>query len=111
MTQAIRSADIVQAEARRAPRDLVDFGTSATTRTGTYDVRIVNISPLGLMARSSGRITKGEKLLFALPHIRTIEAEVRWAEEGRIGIEFAQPIPADHYAMMLAFMPQRQMGW
>lgn len=99
------------ADARRAQRDLVDFVTRASARNGTHEVKIVNISPLGLMGRTGAPIATGDKLLFELPHVRTVEALVRWAEDGRIGIEFARAIEADHYAMMLAFMPQRKTAW
>lgn len=109
MTQANPTHKPSPAEARRATRDLVDFETKASARSGTHHVKIVNISPLGLMGRSNGQIVKGDKLLFDLPHVRTIEAVVRWAEDGRIGTEFSRPIEPDHYAMMLTFMPQRQV--
>ncbi len=103
-----RSAPVTQ---RRATRDLVDFKARATSRSGPHDVQIVNVSPLGLMARVASPLAAGDHLLIELPHVRRIESVVRWAEDGRIGVEFAQAIEADHYAMMLAFMPQRQNGW
>ena len=111
MTATHSARQIAPSEHRRVVRDLVDFGARATSRSGTHEVRIVNISPLGLMGRASAAFQRGDKLLFELPHIRMVEAEVRWAEDGRIGIEFARPIEPDHYAMMLAFMPQRQTAW
>lgn len=92
-------------------RDLVDFKARATSRGGTYGLQIVNISPLGLMARVESPLSAGDHLLIELPHVRSIESVVRWAEDGRIGVEFARGIDADHYAMMLTFMPQRQTSW
>lgn len=99
------------AEQRRAARDLVAFGTRASGRSGTYDIHILNISPLGLMGRCPGDIARGDRLLIELPHVRTVEALVRWVEDGRIGTEFLRAVKPDHYAMMLAFMPQRQNAW
>ncbi|CAN5371397.1 hypothetical protein BH11PSE5_BH11PSE5_32490 [soil metagenome] len=99
------------AEARRARRDLVDFGAPATNASGIHDIRIVNISPLGLMGRVPTTLVAGERLMFDLPHVRRVESVVRWVEDGRIGVEFVRAIPADHYAMMLAFMPQRKTRW
>lgn len=111
MTATQSAEQLASAEHRRVVRELVDFGARATSRSGAHDVRIVNISPLGLMGRTSAPFQQGEKVLFELPHVRMVEAEVRWAEDGRIGIEFAKAIDADHYAMMLAFMPQRRTAW
>ncbi|AUW59105.1 hypothetical protein C1T17_14395 [Sphingobium sp. SCG-1] len=76
-----------------------------------HEVQIVNVSPLGLMGRTQSTIAAGEKLLFELPHIRRAEAVARWVEDGRVGVEFTKPIESDHYTMMLAFMPKRQMQW
>lgn len=96
---------------RRAQRDLVDFGTRASSRSGVYEVQIVNVSPLGLMGRLKGTVAAGDKLLFELPHVRRVESIVRWIEDGRVGVEFTKPIEPDHYPMMLAFMPKRQTQW
>lgn len=96
---------------RRAQRDLVDFGTRATSRSGLHEVQIVNVSPLGLMGRTQSAVAAGDKLLFELPHVRRVESIVRWIEDGRVGVEFVTPIAPDHYTMMLAFMPKRQMQW
>jgi hypothetical protein len=96
---------------RRAERDLVDFGTRAASRSGMHDVHIVNVSRLGLMGRVASAVAAGDKLLFELPHVRRIEAVVRWVEDGRIGVEFARPIEPDHYNAMLAYMPARQTNW
>lgn len=99
------------AELRRAPRELVDFETHATGRGGLRTIRVVNISPLGLMARTDDVVTKGESVIFDLPHVRTVEAIIRWTEDGRIGTEFTTPIAAHDYAAMLSFMPRRQTAW
>ena len=99
------------AKLRRAERDLVDFGTRATGRSGVHDVRVVNVSPLGLMGRVSSAVVAGDKLLFELPHVRRIEAVVRWVEDGRIGVEFMREIESQNYYAMLAFMPARQTNW
>lgn len=96
---------------RRAQRDLVDFTASAVSRSGVHDVKIVNVSPLGLMGRTSGGVTAGDSLLFELPQVGRIESIIRWVEDGRVGVEFLTPIEAARYAMMLAFMPQRQTQW
>lgn len=63
------------------------------------------------MGRVQTPLAAGDRLMFDLPHVRRVESVVRWVEDGRIGVEFVQAIPADHYAMMLAFMPQRKTSW
>ena len=39
------------------------------------------------------------------------EAEVRWAEEGRVGMEFRDPIEPRAYEAMLNIIPPRQTAW
>lgn len=96
-------------ELRRASRDLVDFSAMATSHSGVHQVRIVNISLFGLMGRVSTPLLPGENLLLDLPHVRRIESVVRWAEDGRIGVEFASPVAAEQYSAMLSFMPKRPL--
>jgi hypothetical protein len=98
-------------ELRRAVRELVDFGTKAALRGIMHEVRVINISPLGLMGRIDANVQKGDRLIVELPHVRTVETIVRWIEDGRIGTEFVNAIPADDYALMLVFMPRRQTAW
>jgi hypothetical protein len=109
MRNVTGQAATVPVEQRRTQRDLVDFGAQLIGRAAVYDFRIVNISPLGLMGRIQGEFRPGDEVLVELPHVRLVEAEVRWAEDGRLGLEFMRPIPADHYRMMLTFMPQRKI--
>jgi hypothetical protein len=111
MTKFVRHALPDPSGLRRAPRVLVDFETRATGRAGIREVRVVNISPLGLMARTDENILMGERVIFELPHIRTIEAVVRWVEDGRIGTEFVTPVNARDYETMMQFIPLRQTAW
>ncbi|HEX7782124.1 MAG TPA: PilZ domain-containing protein [Sphingobium sp.] len=98
-------------ELRRAVRELVDFGTSAAVRGIMHDLRVINISPLGLMGRIDADVRKGDRIIVELPHVRTVEAIVRWIEDGRIGTEFTSPVATDDFAHMLIFMPRRQTAW
>lgn len=63
------------------------------------------------MGRIQTAVVAGDKLLFELPYVRSVESVVRWVEDGRIGVEFLSAITPDRYSAMLAFMPQRQMNW
>ncbi|CAN5163986.1 hypothetical protein BH10PSE12_BH10PSE12_24770 [soil metagenome] len=99
------------ADLRKATRELVDFETQGTINGAPYAVRVVNISPLGLMARTDEDIRKGDRLIVELPHLSSITAIVRWVEDGRIGTEFVRPINDRDYAPMLAVMPRRLTAW
>ncbi|HKR16366.1 PilZ domain-containing protein [Rhizorhapis sp.] len=99
------------AHARRAGRDLVDFKTSFSSYQGEGDLHVVNISRLGLMARTKAAVSKSERLIVQLPLCGKVEALVRWVEDGRIGTEFVTPVCERTYARMLALMPGRQQAW
>jgi hypothetical protein len=99
------------AHVRRANRDLVDFRTGFSSHAGSGELHIVNISRLGLMARTNAPVSKGERLIIPLPLCGEIEAMVRWVEDGRVGTEFITPICERRYARMLTLVPARQQNW
>lgn len=99
------------AHARRTTRDLVNFKTTFSSHFAEGDLHVVNISRLGLMARTQATLGKSERLIIQLPLCGKIEAMVRWAEDGRIGTEFLTPVCERQYARMLAQIPGRQSGW
>lgn len=98
-------------EERRARRDLVDLVSHATARGRTYSVRVINVSPLGLMCRTEADLLIGEKLTIWLPMLKDTPTEVRWTENGRVGMEFLTAIPSKSYDAMLALIPPRQTEW
>jgi hypothetical protein len=53
----------------------------------------------------------GERVSVWLPVIKDVEAEVRWAEDGRVGMEFREPIKPRIYEAMLSLIPPRQTAW
>ena len=99
------------AHTRRTSRDLVDFRTSFSSHQRQGDLHIVNISRLGLMARTTAPVSKSERLVIHFPHCGKIEALVRWVEDGRIGTEFVTPVSEKDYARMLTVVPGRQQIW
>lgn len=99
------------AHARRTSRDLVDFRTNFSSYQGQGELHIVNISRLGLMARTQAPVSKSERLIIQLPLCGKVEALVRWVEDGRIGTEFISPVCERQYARMLQLIPGRQQGW
>lgn len=111
MTRPLLHKQPSAADLRRATRELVDFETRGTINGVLYAIRIVNISPLGLMARTDDDIRKGDRLIVEMPQIRSVTAIVRWVEDGRIGTEFVPPISDRDYAPMLAVMPRRHTAW
>lgn len=98
-------------EHRRIERALVDHEAQLSTRTGAHMVRIVNISPLGLMARCPAELIVGQRVHFILPHVPPLAADVRWSEDSRIGVEFLHAIAPAPYDAMLASMTPRRNNW
>ncbi|EQB30067.1 PilZ domain-containing protein [Sphingobium ummariense] len=96
---------------RRAARDLVDMVSHVTIHGRTEGVRIINISPLGVMCRTDADLPVGVLIAIWLPVVRDVGVAVRWAEEGRAGMEFVQPIVPATYEAMLALIPPRRTAW
>ncbi|HKY81655.1 MAG TPA: PilZ domain-containing protein [Sphingobium sp.] len=96
---------------RRAPRVLVDMVSHIAAQGRTHGVRIINISALGLMCRTDAPLMIGERISVWLPVVKNVQAEVRWAEDGRVGVEFRQPIEPSVYESMLELIPPRQTAW
>src|SRR3546814_942086 len=80
------------AHLRRTGRDLVDFRTTFSCHTGPGDIHVINISRLGLMARTKAVVSKGERLIIRLPVCGDVEAMVRWTEDGRLSTELLTPV-------------------
>ncbi|MBB3981006.1 hypothetical protein GGR44_000637 [Sphingobium fontiphilum] len=110
LSHVMRSRDPAHDE-RRAVRDLVDLVSHVTARGRTHGIRIINVSPLGLMCRSEAELLVGEKLTVWLPLVHDVQAHVRWAENGRFGLEYRTPIAISRYASMLELMPARRLAW
>lgn len=110
LSHVLRTRDPSHDE-RRTGRDLVDLVSHVTARGRTHGVRIINVSPLGLMCRSEAELLVGEELSVWLPLVHDVRAQVRWAENGRFGLEYRTPIPISHYGSMLELMPARRLAW
>lgn len=98
-------------EQRRVRRDLVDLASHATARGQSQGIRIINISALGLMCRNEEPLMTGEHVTVWLPILKDYPAEVRWAEDGRAGMEFLEPITPELYDAMLSLIPPRRTAW
>ncbi|MCE7798218.1 hypothetical protein LWE61_16900 [Sphingobium sufflavum] len=90
-------------ERRRAQRDDIDYPTSATRGwTETFDIRLLNLSPMGFHARGKVTFERDQKLRILLPVVGEVEGQVAWALTGCCGGWFINPIEADLYAKVLA---------
>jgi len=96
---------------RRTRRDLVNYATTLRGADWHVDIRIINISPRGLMCRCDYDLERGARVTIALPRMRFVDAEVRWAEDGRIGVEFLSHISDADYLPMLDLLPRKTNGW
>ena len=110
LNHIMRSRDPAK-EDRRAPRNLVDLVSHATAHGRHHGIRVINLSPLGLMCRTDADLQLGERLTVWLPLVHDIGADIRWLEGGRVGMEFRAAIPSDTYDRMLALMPARRVAW
>jgi len=104
--------DAKYAEQRRAPRDEVALPTRMLTMDNkASDVLLVNISPLGFMAREYGQTAKGTLVRLALPRLGQVSARVVWSLGGRVGAEFIKPIDSYAYAAMLNAARAKRQRW
>ncbi|MDQ2878905.1 MAG: PilZ domain-containing protein [Pseudomonadota bacterium] len=93
-------------EHRATPRDEVHyraraFGPDAQPLT----LLIVNMSAMGLMARSETAYKPGDALRVNLPVVGTVAAQIRWSLGGRLGCELDRPIDlADYYELLAALL-------
>lgn len=98
MEQAVR----VDQEARRQPRDTVEYRARATDSNGRrLSLLVVNTSAQGLMARCDHDIGIDARLRVTLPIIGEVSGVVRWSLGGRIGCELDSPIGTLRYYQML----------
>lgn len=96
---------------RRVQRDLVDMVSHITAQGRNYGARIINISALGLMCRTEALFDMGQRVTIWLPVVKDHVAEVRWVEDGRVGVEFLERIEPRIYDAMLSLIPPRQTAW
>jgi hypothetical protein len=112
MNEAAKPAIDDTLQQRRVPRDEVALPTRMTDSDGrSADILLVNISPLGFMARESGATPKGAIVKLSLPRLGDVEARIVWSLGGRVGAEFSKPIDAYAYAAMLNATRSRRQRW
>ena len=101
-THAARRAD-----QRRAPREAVDVRSLIWGgRLAPSPALIVNISPYGCMVRTDERVKIGQSLTVDMPGVGSLNGQVIWTLDARIGIEFDEMIPLDDYLAMMSQMTE-----
>jgi len=65
---------------------------AASTETDEGLCRVKNISDQGMMVITGLDVTVGEEISITLSDAITLSAEIKWADEGRIGLQFSRPI-------------------
>lgn len=88
-----RIAPDLNADDRREPRLPVSAPVPLRELGATgVDARLVNISSHGFMAETDADIDAGSRVWLTLPGFRRVNALVVWADNGRLGGQFAEPI-------------------
>ena len=97
------SSNALREDDRRWPRDEVYHRARGfDMRARELQLLIVNISPMGLMARCDAAIQAEERIRVNLPIVGTVAATVRWSLGGRLGCQFDQQVDQASYYEMLA---------
>lgn len=82
-----------EVDARAEPRVATSSHTAALSHDGRRRlVRLVNLSRTGAMIRNCDNIAIGDRVTLQMIDHGEVEAEVRWAEDGRAGLHFARPL-------------------
>jgi hypothetical protein len=103
MRMATDAARLDDLDLRGETRDPVAFPARAIGADAReLSILIANLSPSGLMARCDRSVTVGERLRIVLPVIGVAIADVRWAQDGRIGCRMEQTIDRATYYELVA---------
>jgi len=84
---------ILPADGRRAERRVVNLAARLRDPGASLtDVDVVNLSTDGFMAQSEVALEPGATVWLKLPGLEPQHCRVVWAEEGKAGFEFANPL-------------------
>lgn len=88
---------------RREERDEVHHRARASHADGrALTLLLVNISPHGFMARCDAAVVEEDRIHVTLPAAGRVPARVVWSLGGRVGCQFADPVPRARYYELLA---------
>lgn len=98
-----RSARLTIVDRRRTERHVIDHVVTAENREiGEISLRIVNISPQGMMVWGSPELERGTRIEVRLPVIGKIEGYLAWSHGDRAGFHLERLIRPDDFAKMLS---------
>ena len=97
------------ADSRALARDEVHYRARAFGPDARQvSLLIVNLSAMGLMARTDAPYKVGERMRVTLPVVGVVVAEIRWTLGGRMGCELDQSIDlADYYDLLAVMLKAR----
>ena len=75
--------------------------------TGRQAVMVRNLSTAGCCLELFEPTLRNEIVWVTLPGLETLEATVRWVDEGLAGVEFKRPLHSAVLAMLLARVDQQ----
>lgn len=78
-------------EHRRDKRDRVFLTAMLSWDCGDVEVKLTNLSSLGACAEYPGSVAPGTEVQISRGDL-SVPARIAWADDGRIGIEFADPL-------------------
>jgi len=81
----------MKAEHRRYKRDRVYLTAMLRWECGGVEVKLTNLSSLGTCAEFPGDLAPGTEVEISRGDF-IVPARIAWAVEGKIGIEFADPV-------------------
>lgn len=101
-------AALAFADDRALVRDEVHYRTRGIGPDGEpFNLLIVNISAMGLMARCDTAYGVDDQIKIMLPVVGGVMADIRWSLGGRIGCELERTIDLADYYELLAVILKR----
>jgi hypothetical protein len=99
----------VEPDRRKSDREDKIVAAACRVRGIAYRTRLSAMSHEGCCAEmAAGTVAPGERVLVQLGRLLVLPAVVRWVEEGRSGLEFANPL---HGAMLSWYASGRSGRW
>lgn len=81
-------------ERRRADRHDVELDAKLRELGSEgVEARVVNLSETGFMAEAEGMFEVGSRVWLIIPGRERANAVVKWVAAGKLGAEFAEPVP------------------
>ena len=92
-----RIADAAEGDRRLAERKPIEVGaTMRELGASGVEATVLNVSERGFMAMADGPFEVGARVWLILPGGRhRANAVVKWIAGGKLGAEFAEPVPLD----------------